>query len=99
MDEDSHPPARSRLPLRGRLTPGERGVGGRASHPADATAEHDGSAEMAAAELRYRQLVEGLPVIPYRDSVDGGDALYVSPRLEVLLGYTPQEWMTGGIGW
>ncbi len=55
--------------------------------------------ELVAAEQRYRLLVEGLPVIPYRDSLDGSEAHYVSPRLEELLGYSVEQWHDGGLEW
>jgi diguanylate cyclase (GGDEF)-like protein/PAS domain S-box-containing protein len=65
----------------------------------DVTAEVQARRELLEAEERYRLLVEGLPVIPYRDSLDGSESHYVSPRLETLLGYTVQEWHEGGIEW
>ena len=48
------------------------------------------------AEFRYRTLVEQLPFISYVDhEVDpSSSALYVSPQIEAVLGYTPDEWLT-----
>ena len=48
------------------------------------------------AEFRYRTLVEQLPLISYvDDQVDpGSQAMYVSPQIEAVLGYTPEEWLT-----
>ena len=44
------------------------------------------------AEAQYRSLVEQVPVVVYMDAVDDiSSALYVSPRYEQLLGYTPAE--------
>ncbi len=80
------------LDRRGRV----RGISGVTS---DVTAERAARHELETAELRYRQLVEGLPVIPYRDATDGSEALYVSPRLEKVLGYTSEQWLEGGLGW
>ncbi|HWC33025.1 MAG TPA: diguanylate cyclase [Actinomycetota bacterium] len=42
----------------------------------------------------YRQLVERMPVISYRDSVDPeSSALYISPQVGPILGYAPDEWL------
>jgi PAS domain S-box-containing protein len=46
------------------------------------------------AEARYRTLVEGLPLVTYVDQPDEpGASVYVSPQIEALLGYSPQEWL------
>jgi PAS domain S-box-containing protein len=46
------------------------------------------------AEIRYRRLVEELPLITYMDSPHSADeaAAYVSPQVERILGYTVDEW-------
>jgi PAS domain S-box-containing protein len=46
------------------------------------------------AETRYRSLIEQLPLITYIDSPFANDdvADYVSPQLQSILGYTPEEW-------
>jgi diguanylate cyclase (GGDEF)-like protein/PAS domain S-box-containing protein len=48
------------------------------------------------AEFRYRTLVEQLPFISYVDDQvnPSAKALYVSPQIEAVLGYTPDEWLT-----
>ena len=47
------------------------------------------------AELRYRTLVEQLPLTVYVDRVDERSSnIYSSPQVEPLLGYTPEEWTT-----
>ncbi len=45
-------------------------------------------------ERRYRALVEQLPLITYIDSAERADGapVYLSPEIERVLGYTPQEW-------
>ncbi|MGQ0671100.1 MAG: PAS domain-containing sensor histidine kinase [Actinomycetota bacterium] len=44
------------------------------------------------AEARYRALVEQLPAVTYLDEVEPSDrTLYMSPQVEALLGYTPEE--------
>jgi PAS domain S-box-containing protein len=46
------------------------------------------------AELRYRTLVEHLPLVTYISPPDESVGnLYVSPQVEVLLGYPAQEWI------
>jgi diguanylate cyclase (GGDEF)-like protein/PAS domain S-box-containing protein len=51
---------------------------------------------LRAAEFRYRTLVEQLPLISYVDAGDAPEArpLYVSPQVEDVLGWTPEEWLT-----
>jgi diguanylate cyclase (GGDEF)-like protein/PAS domain S-box-containing protein len=51
---------------------------------------------LRAAEFRYRTLVEQLPLITY---VDPGDhpsekAMYISPQVEAVFGWTAEEWLT-----
>jgi diguanylate cyclase (GGDEF)-like protein/PAS domain S-box-containing protein len=46
------------------------------------------------AELRYRGLIERLPMVSYLAECGADGAwLYVSPQIEELLGYTADEWM------
>ncbi|MEN6483796.1 MAG: PAS domain S-box protein [Syntrophobacteraceae bacterium] len=46
------------------------------------------------AEAKYRTLVEQVPVITYATRLDDARAtLYVSPQVQELLGYTPEECM------
>ncbi len=49
--------------------------------------------ELHAAELHYRLLVEQVPAVVYT-AEPGADGRwrYVSPQIERMLGYTPQEW-------
>ena len=61
----------------------------------DVTAEKELLEERTATEAKYRNLVEQLPAIVYLGEYgEDGDWLYVSPRLEHVLGYTPEEWLT-----
>ena len=49
--------------------------------------------EKAAAEMRYRSLVENIPLVTYMNSVEAPfTSLYMSPQVESLLGYTQEEW-------
>jgi diguanylate cyclase (GGDEF)-like protein/PAS domain S-box-containing protein len=52
------------------------------------------------AEQRYRTLVENLPSITYRAGLGyAGGWEYISPQVEELLGYTPEEWMSDPDFW
>ena len=45
-------------------------------------------------EVRYRALVEQVPAIIYTDSAETiYKTLYISPQLETVTGYTPEEWL------
>jgi PAS domain S-box-containing protein len=51
-------------------------------------------ASLRDAETRYRALVEQLPLVTYVSSIDKpGFSAYVSPQIEDMLGYTPEEWL------
>lgn len=46
------------------------------------------------AEAKYRDLVEQLPAVTYISKMDeGSTAVFVSPQIEQLLGFTPAEWL------
>jgi len=52
------------------------------------------------AESRYQLLVERLPVIVYLNPVDIIHyTIYVSPQIESILGYTPEEWLADPKFW
>jgi PAS domain S-box-containing protein len=56
--------------------------------------------ELQAAENRYRTLVERLPAITYMAEVGvQGRWFFVSPQIETMLGYTPDEWMADPTLW
>ena len=43
---------------------------------------------------KYRALVEQLPLVTYVDNLDEhSSALYMSPQIEAILGYTQEEWL------
>src|SRR5919202_1280525 len=50
-------------------------------------------------ESAYRALVEHLPVVTYLVALDGSSTLYVSPQIERLLGFTPDEWVADPRRW
>jgi diguanylate cyclase (GGDEF)-like protein/PAS domain S-box-containing protein len=44
---------------------------------------------------RFRALLEGVPVAAYRwEAGSAGRCLYVSPQIEAMLGYRPEQWMS-----
>ena len=48
------------------------------------------------AEERYRTLVERIPAVTFIDRAErSGRPHYVSPQVERMLGYTPEEWIAG----
>src|SRR5688500_15911549 len=52
------------------------------------------------AESRYQQLVERLPIIVYVGPVqDIHQTTYVSPQIQTLLGYSPEEWLANPEFW
>jgi PAS domain S-box-containing protein len=54
---------------------------------------HDIS-ELKAVEKRYRALVEELPLVTYIDEpTKEAASIYISPQVEPLLGYSPQDWL------
>ena len=45
-------------------------------------------------EQRFRLLIQRVPVVFYISALDEvGTTIYLSPQIEALLGYTPQEWI------
>jgi PAS domain S-box-containing protein len=51
------------------------------------------------AESQFRDLVEHVPLVTYRDALDDVTALYVSPQIESLIGYSPDEWIGDNSVW
>jgi two-component system, cell cycle sensor histidine kinase and response regulator CckA len=58
------------------------------------------TAALQDAERRYRQLVEQVPAISYiAEPGEAGRFHYISPQVEHILGFTPQEWMADDHTW
>lgn len=52
------------------------------------------------AQLRYQLLVEQLPIIVYVNAVDKmSSTTYVSPQIQPILGYMPEEWLSDPEFW
>ena len=72
-----------------------------ATHLAALAIERDrDKIELRAAEDRYRTLVERLPAITYVAELGaGGPWHYVSPQIESILGFSPEEWLSDPLNW
>jgi len=59
----------------------------------DITARKEAEEQLRDAERRFRVLVEQAPAVVYIDSLnDVASAMYMSPQIEALVGYTVEEW-------
>jgi PAS domain S-box-containing protein len=69
----------------------------------DITRDREVAQELEAAEERYRNIVEQVPVIIYDWGVHGdlyhATENFVSPQVEEILGFGPQEWMADPSLW
>ena len=60
----------------------------------DVTERKEADRKLREAEARFRTLVEQVPAVIYIDSNDEiSSAIYMSPQVEDMLGYTPEEWL------
>ena len=49
--------------------------------------------QLAEAQARYRSLIETIPAVTYVDEFEEPwSTIYVSPQVETIFGYTPDEW-------
>jgi two-component system cell cycle sensor histidine kinase/response regulator CckA len=54
----------------------------------------------AEVEIKYRTLIEQVAAISYIAEIGvEGQWLYVSPQVETMLGYSPEEWLAGSRHW
>ena len=59
----------------------------------DVTERHRAEHARDEAQSRYRTLVEQLPLATYVERLDAASAIYISPQIADLVGYTAEEWV------
>jgi diguanylate cyclase (GGDEF)-like protein/PAS domain S-box-containing protein len=59
----------------------------------DVTERHHAQEALDAAQSQYRRLVEQLPLATYLERPDAESAMYMSPQIADLIGYTADEWV------
>ena len=59
----------------------------------DITQRKNAESRLAAAEARFRTLVEQIPAITYIEDRETGAITYIIPQIERVMGYTPEEWI------
>src|SRR5712664_2188424 len=66
----------------------------------DVSARRDAENARAQAEAKYRTLVEQVAAISYIAELGmHGEWLYVSPQVETMFGFSPEEWLTDSRAW
>ena len=68
--------------------------------PVDRDSPARAEARLRAAEVRYRTLVEQIPAVTFMAVLGEGDnEVYVSPHIEILLGFSQKEWLENPFLW
>lgn len=69
-------------------------AGGRIEQYYDMTLQHGAGEALKRSEEKYRLLVEQVPAITYTAATDEhASTTYISPQIEEVLGFTPEEWL------
>ena len=85
--------------IRGKSS-GYRGRAVRVTAVRDITDRKRTERKLREAEHRYRVLVEKVPAVVYLQEIGGPDsAMYMSPRLETLTGYSPEDCRDPDLRW
>jgi PAS domain S-box-containing protein len=65
-----------------------------------ATSLEQRTLQLYEAETKYRTLVEQIPMVTYVTHLDRkGETLYISPQIESVLGFSPDEWVVDSGLW
>ncbi|MEO8475964.1 MAG: PAS domain-containing protein [Actinomycetota bacterium] len=73
--------------------PGDRGHAVYQGVMIDVSEQREALGRLGEAEERFRRLVEQIPAITFSEDPATGTLLYVSPQIENMLGYRPEEWL------